>query len=262
MTDFSSPQKTEQATPSGVASVASPEKDNGFVFARDTFQFANELVWEYKLDPASGKLVTSRNQPPKEYCHRCFVLARATRQFFYHVRFEPNLPAVPVQQFRNLIRQVMRRNPRIKAEDADRIIFPGYPGLREFSRAHERLLKEECGGAWQSYALRSHWRMVFPISRHHQEKMLAQLLTSFETNSLLVVHLVRFPQLTINHGICLFAFEKHPWGVRFTANDPNIPERPVELTFNYQTRTFSFPPNHYWAGGDLNVIEIYRGWFY
>ena len=50
--------------------------------------------------------------------------------------------------------------------------------------------------------------------------------------------------------------------LRFQGYDPNIPAHPVELTYRHADRTFYFPSNHYWAGGKLQVIEIYRNWAY
>ena len=48
----------------------------------------------------------------------------------------------------------------------------------------------------------------------------------------------------------------------FQGYDPNIPGHPVELTYRHADRTFYFPSNHYWAGGKLQVIEMYRDWAY
>ena len=59
-------------------------------FDRDSFSFANELVWEYRFDPASNTMITTRNERPAPYTHRCFVLVRSARQFFYHARGIPS----------------------------------------------------------------------------------------------------------------------------------------------------------------------------
>jgi hypothetical protein len=233
-----------------------------FVFERDTFAFANELVWEYRFDAATGRTTTVRNDPPPTYAHRCFVVARSARQFLYHARFDAALPAPDDPQCRRLIRDVLSRSPRLASVPGNEVIIPGYDGLRAFSQAQERLLKAECGGAWQSYFLRSHWRMVFPISRRHQDRTARQLVAAFPARIAPIVHLVRFPQLTINHGIVLFDWSETPTGLRFLAYDPNIPARPAELIYDRAMRTFIFPRNHYWPGGRVDVIETYCGWFY
>ena len=51
-----------------------------FQFERDTFAFANELVWEYRFEPGTGAVTTFRNNPPPGYSHRCFVMVRSVRQ--------------------------------------------------------------------------------------------------------------------------------------------------------------------------------------
>jgi hypothetical protein len=251
----------ESHAPAAVAPrVESPTR--AFVFATDTFAFPNELVWQYRLDPASGRMRTCRNDPPPTYAHRCFVLVRAARQFFYHARFAPELPESERALYRALIRRVLSRDPRRASPDADRVTVPGFSSLRAFSQSHETLLKSICGGAWRSYFLRSHWRMVFPISRRHQEQTARRLLLTPTVRMDPIVHLVRFPQLTINHGLTLFARADFASEVRFQAYDPNVPDRPAELVYDRTRRTFFFPPNHYWAGGRVDVIEIYRGGLY
>ena len=233
-----------------------------FQFERDTFAFANQLVWEYRPDPATGKLTTCRNDPPPTYAHRCFVMVRSARQFFYHARFEPARAAADELAYRRLIREVVSRSPRRPSADPDRLVIPGYDSLRSFSRAQAPLLKAECGGAWQSYFLRSHWRMILPMPRGHQERMARHLVKVFPQRIAPIVHLVRFPQLTINHGIVLSDFTETATEIRFAAYDPNVQERPSELIYDRAARTFLFPRNHYWNGGRVDVVEVYRGWLY
>jgi hypothetical protein len=233
-----------------------------FEFGRDTFSFANELIWEYRFDPATGQASTHWNEPRPTYAHHCFVVARSARQFFYHARFDPAQPVAEEARYRRLIREVVSRTPRRPCRPGAEISIPGYDGLRAFSQAHEKTLKGSCGGAWQSYFLRSHWRMVFPVSRRHQARMAEQLVAAFPVRIAPIVHLVRFPQLTINHGIVLFDVAKTAGGLRFLAYDPNVTAHPVELHYDRATRTFNFPRNHYWAGGRVDVIEIFRGGLY
>jgi hypothetical protein len=232
-----------------------------FDFARDRFAFANELVWEYQLDPASGKMNFLRRKSKPGYAHRCFVLARAARQFLYHAVFDPKQSMPAEAAYRGLVREVFSRSPRSPSAAERRILFPGHANLREFSAKQEQLLKSEGGGAWRSYVLRSHWRMIFPISRAHQKATSARLIAAVEKNLPPIVHLVKFPSLTINHGMLVFDHEKTPQGFEFLTYDPNDPLQPGQLNFNAATGTFSLPPNRYWKGGELNVIEIYRNWF-
>ena len=233
-----------------------------FRFERDTFAFANELIWQYRFDPVTKAMRVSRNHPPPTYSHRCFMVVKSARQFLYHARFEPDLPIAEPAVYRRLIRQVLSRNPRRATAPSERIVIPGYDGLRALSLAHEPLLKAECGAPWQSYFLRSHWRMVFPIWPRHQEGIAQQLRQRVRQGSLPIVHLFRFPRITINHGLMLFGMLESELEIRFEAYDPNIPAHPAELVYDRDRRSFSFPPASYWPGGELSVTEIFRGGLY
>jgi hypothetical protein len=231
-----------------------------FEFATDTFAFANELFWEYQPDPRTGKMSSRRREPVPDYAHRCFVLAVSARLFLYHARFEASGQAPQEQACRALIRQVIGGNPRKPSDAEDQTVIPGFANLRLFSASCEKLLKAECGGAWRSYFLRSHWRMVWPISRSHQQRTSDRLRARVESGWSPIVHLVTFPSLTINHGMVIYGAEETREGATFLAYDPNDPTRPAQLKFDGAARTFSLSPNHYWAGGGLNVIEIYHNW--
>jgi len=228
-----------------------------FQFERDTFPFANELVWQYRFDPATGAMSVSPCDPPPVYTHRCFVMVRSARQFLYHARFEPGRPAADAESYRRLIRQVVARNPRRAGAESERIVIPGYDGLRAFSQAHEPLLKAECGGPLQSYFVRSHWRMVFMVPAWHQERMAGQLAQRVREGAAPIVHLFRFPRITINHGILLFGSTESDRGVEFDAYDPNFPDHPVKLAYDRAARSFIFPRALYWQGGPVNVYEMY-----
>jgi hypothetical protein len=231
-----------------------------FQFDRDTFTFANELIWEYEFNPVTGAMKTHPCDPPATYTHRCFVLVRAARQFFYHARFEPGQPVAEEQTYRQLIREVVSRNPR--RASPHKIVIPGYDCLRAFSRAQAALLKAGCGRAWQSYFIRSHWRMVAPTTRGQQEQMACQLLQAMRERPAPPVHLYCFPSLRINHGILLFGATESDRDIQFDAYDPNVPEHPVKLIFERAARTFTFPRARYWPGGPLNVFEQYVGGLY
>lgn len=231
-----------------------------FVFERDSFAFANELLWAYRLSPETGKMTFSRRVPKPGYALRCFVLVRAARQFLYHARFDPQADVAEDAVYRRLARAVVTRNPRRTASPPEQIVIPGFAGLRAFSAARPALLKEACGGAWRSYVLRSHWRMVFFISRRHQQRTAASLAGALRQGFSPIVHLVKFPALSINHGMLLFDVAASGAGWVFSAYDPNDPQQPATIMFDNAARQFSLPANAYWPGGALNIIEIFAGW--
>lgn len=232
-----------------------------FDFERDTFTFPNELVWEYHFDAALGQTRAVRRRPAPRYALRCFVLVRAARQFFYHARFEPAEPPVDDLTYRRLIRAVLVRPPRRPSPPEERVVIPGYAGLRELSAAREPVVKAACGGAWRSYVQHSHWRIVVPVSRAHQHRTAGELLNAVADHSSPLVHLLRFPSLAINHGMVVFEGARTSEGAQFLAYDPNDPERPARLTYDRERRSFSLPANRYWHGGALNVFEIFRRWY-
>jgi hypothetical protein len=238
---------------------AEPRK---FDFARDTFAFANELLWEYTFDTAAGTTTFSPRKPKPEYVHRCFVLTRVARQFFYHARFDPSQPVAPLETERAKIRQILARPSWRIPDPRDQVVIPGHESLRRFSQARESLLKAECGAAWRSYFLRSHWRMIFPISPAHQLKTADRLSWEISQNRPPVIHLVRFPALTINHGMVLFDVASSPAGRLFSAYDPNDPSQPASLQFDTSQNRFHLPPNRYWPGGPLDIIEICRNYLF
>lgn len=234
----------------------------GFEFGRDTFSFVNELLWQYQFDPQTGQMTFRCNEPPPTYSHRCFVIVRAARQFFYHARFDALLPQLEPEEYRRLVRQVVRRNVRQRCAESDRILIPGYPGLFPFSQAHAPMLKAECGAAWESYFLRSHWRMVFPVWPSQQAWVAARLEKSLRAGLPPAVHLFLFPRVAINHGLLIYDVQETSAGLVFHAYDPNHAEKPVTLLYHAQRREFEFPPTLYWGGGLVRAIEIYRAWPY
>jgi hypothetical protein len=232
-----------------------------FQFEIDTFSYANELVWDYYFDE-HGKWVHERHQPEPDYTHHCFVVARSARQFFQHARFDPARSIADENTYRRLIRKVVGIDPARVLPEHRRIVIPGYADLREFSAAHEQLLKAECGGAWQSYFQRGHWRIVFPFSRKHQNRMAARFLSDLERNKPPVAHLIRFRRLAINHSVVIFDAEETAGTIEFLVYDPNKPDAPKTLRFDREKQRFSFAGNDYWPGGELDVYEIYRSWNY
>ena len=235
--------------------------DRAFEFGRDTVAFTNELLWTYGYGPYGHWQGWPRNPEPT-YSLRCFVLARTVKQFYLHARFDPRLPRLEVSGYRPLVRRVIRSSPRQGRPEDERIVIPGYPDLTAFSRAQETLLKAECGGGWRSYFQRGHWRMVFPFSRRHQEKTAIRLIAAARAGVPAVVHVVNFPSLGINHALLVYGVESSGRKHFFAAYDPDAPERPLWLTFDWSRRAFHFPSTEYFPGGKVNVYEVYSGLLY
>ena len=233
-----------------------------FTFGQDTFSYANELVWEYEFDDATGKTTHRKRVPPPGYTHHCFVVVRSVKQFFQNARFDSKQPRMDEQTYRRLVRSVVSVAPRKVLPEEQKIVIPGYQNLFAFSEDWEHVLKQECGGAWRSYFQKGHWRMIFPLTRAHQQRMSRQLMGSISRNRPAVVHVVRFPSLAINHALVVFDAEETPEEIRFSAYDPNDPEKPSILTYSHRERRFSLPRNPYFIGGRVDVYEIYHAWNY
>jgi len=230
-----------------------------FDFFRDTFAYRNELVWEYIIDEKTGAVVTRKSDPAPTYAHHCFVVVRAARQFYFHAHFDANFPRCSAEEYCELIRAVVRKSPYFPSAERERIAIPGYASLREFSADHAAALKAECGGAWHSYINRRHWRMLFPFSREGQAFEAARLRGEIAKGRAPILHVVRFPQLTINHALLVFDLAETESGIDFITYDPNLPQAPSVLKFSASDRTFHLPRNIYWPGGMVNVYETYTG---
>jgi hypothetical protein len=240
---------------------ALPTAKRAFNFDQDTFSYPNGLVWEYHYD-SNGKWVSHAREPKPDYSQHCFVVARAAVQFFHNARFDPAQPKAKESDYRKLIRKVASPDIRHPLPDEKRIVIPGYASLREFSAAEEHLLKEECGSAVQSYFQRGHWRMIFPFSRSHQEKMAARLEIDLNAKGPQVVHVVRFPQLSINHAVVVFGAKRTEEGIEFTIYDPNHTSKANDILFDAASRTFNMQANDYFPGGRVDVYEIFYTWDY
>jgi hypothetical protein len=232
-----------------------------FDFSSETFSYVNELVWEYFFDTKTGQGTAQKRNPPPTYAHHCFVVVRSARQFFLHAVFEPNLAPVEDHEYAVLIRAVVARSPQAPSSNGQRISIPGFANLRRFSEAHADLLRQNCGGAWQSYAQRGNWRMVLPFSRSHQATMAEGWRHAVAARRYPIVHVVTFPRLTINHAVLLLAAEISAARIEFQAYDPNICEHPLLVSYDRRARRFEFPRTHYCAGGRVKAYEIYCGRF-
>ena len=165
------------------------------------------------------------------------------RQFFYHARFAADQPVLSDDKYLQIIRAVIVRHPRIPSKVANQIIIPGFTDLRKFSRAREKLLKAECGPAWRSYFLRSHWRMAFSLytGAPDANRRIFSRCTPAKP-SCRILHLVKFPAMSINHCIVLFAATETGRGWEFESYDlGTIPKNRSGLHVRPDVVTDFFP---------------------
>lgn len=235
-----------------------PRPPRPFAFPADALALTNETAWVYRVDPHTGRQVHEVRKPSPKFTLRCFVLARATKEFHLHARFDPNGVRPDPAEARRRMRAVLGRSARNGSEPGERIVFPGYANLHEFSAAHADWLMEDLGGAWQSYVQRGNWRMVFPFRRATQEREAERLRAAIQGFEAPVVHIVNFPKLSINHAMVLYGVTEDAEAIRFQAYDPNAPEVAVAIVFDRRSRTFILPPLPYFLGGRVNVYEVYR----
>lgn len=223
--------------------------------------FANETKWIYGYD-SEGKWRGKPSSPEPQFTLRCFNMARMTRAFHYHAEFQPDLPPLTPAEEAERVQAILRRDSRAPSPATDRIPLPGHSHLHEFSQRREGLLKEAVGGAWRSYLQRGNWRMVFPFPSRHQANVAKTLRDQLELGRLPIVHVARFPALTINHALLVHAATSESNQVVFHCVDPNQPGIEETLTFSDETRRFTLSPTPYFPGGQVDVYAIYRNWLY
>ena len=233
-----------------------------FSFEKDTFAFVNETVWQYAVDPETGKQVTKNQDPVPDFTLRCFGVVKAAKLFFLNARFRPDLPILKEAEYTERVQSVMDRDPRAIAGVMTPVEFPGYGSLREFSSVHESLLKCAMPGVWRSYFQRGNWRMVFPVTRGHQRNVANEICRSLDEGTPMGVHVYTFPQLTINHALLAWDAEEGDGRVTIRTYDPNIMEAPLDLTFYRNENCFHLPPTHYFKGGPVKVYGVYRNLIY
>lgn len=233
-----------------------------FVFERDTLAFANELV--SAPGAAVGMTRAPESGPVRPYRQRCFPMVRAVRLFWEHADFDASPGGDGGDDgkvLRSKMASVLRRDPRREPEaGASRVRFEGVDGLRALSRRNESMMKELCGSRLASYVQRGHWRMVLPFGRRGQIAEAERIQAKIRRGRLVIVHVVRFPSMTINHALLLYSVEETPAGWTFLAYDPNEPDRPVPLLMDATSRRFIYSPTRNFAGGWVNVYEVYASW--
>ena len=197
-----------------------------FSFERDTFAFPNEI----------RALSEERDDL---YANYCFVVARGLRQFFLFARFDPGAPVLDRAGYLARVRQAVARPPwhrPIPLEE--RVVIPGYAGLREFSRAQESAVKEGMGGRFWTLVHPTIWRTMFPVTRGHQAGVFDEIQRELASGRLVQLLVTNWPILELNHTVVAFASRRDDARVDLVVWDPNEPARPGVITFDRARREF------------------------
>jgi hypothetical protein len=232
---------------------------SNFRFDRDTFDFANQTVFEYHEGHASlRKPSTVRRDAYKRHC---FVLCRTAMQFKKFARFDPHGTPLDDVTLASRIRAVTHREPwEEPLPERERIVFPGYKDLREMSKARRELVQKSIGHGWPSYFRISNMRMIFQESASYQEDTHARLDAALAHGKLFVAFLTTYPSFSINHSVLIYklkSFSPNPGVERYLVYDPNHPESPRELTWSPHTRSFSYQKDWDFVGGFVRVYQVF-----
>jgi hypothetical protein len=225
-----------------------------FDLRRDAFGFSNDTAWQYGVDE-QGKLHISKRETPPEFAHGCFLLSRSTLQFWQFARFEPRQPKVSREEYLKRLKR-LNRIPVWSKGPKEKIVFPGYRNLHDFSLAYEGLLKENLGNWKATYWRVGNWRMITGHLRSGQAAAAEWLAKSIDEGKPRAVYLARFPSM--NHVVIPYAMRREAGGnLTFDVYDPNYPDQPSWVFYRASERSFEFEPRWYFPGGRVNVMRIY-----
>ncbi len=233
-----------------------------FQFPADTFAFSNDTVFVYGTDEL-GTLTVARRDKEPEFTHRCFVLARATIQFFKFARFDASLPKASDDDYRKMVRHVSRIPTWFSQRElSDRVIVPGYPNLYQFTKGRQGMLKQELGNWLPTYFRWGNQRIMMPIPRGGQERLADWLIGRIDEGRPSAVFLVRFPYM--NHVVLPHAYQREPNGdLDFTVYDPNSPGEDIALRYRAAERSFDLQKRWYFPhGGRVNALRVYLSPFH
>ena len=218
----------------------------GFVFGADTFAFRNDIA---ALTP----------DKPDLWAHYCFVLARATRQFYNFARFDPALPRLDSAETLARVRQVMARPVWLPAlPPDDRIVIPGYRNLHEFSRVNEPLVKEGLGSRFWTWVHYTNWRVGRRVGGDHQERVAERLASELAAGRLVQLLVTNWPIPELNHTVVAYGYERTPEGIEFRVYDPNDSEEENLVTFSGARRSFWATRIYATRPGQIRAFFMYH----
>jgi hypothetical protein len=227
-----------------------------FQFPQDTFAFSNETYFAYHVDENGQLHISPRQEGEKAaFARECFVLTRSILQFHKFAEFNPVLPKISEQKYRQLLLN-LNRIPAWKPETRQKLIIPGYKDLWSFSKEHTLLLEKNLGNWLPTYFRVGNWRMAFPFPRTHQAAIAKWLVARMNQHGIQTVFMTRFKPL--NHCLVAYHYMKTANGdIVFDVCDVNQPGKKVHLTYRVGTRSFYIDRSWYYPGGVVNIMKLY-----
>ena len=224
---------------------------------RDAFAFANETFLSYEVDKG-GQLQIKTRATPERLTHRCFCFTRATMQFWNFGRFEPRQARLSQEEYRSRLRALFRIP--VWSRRTERIAFPGYKSVWDFSRANQQLIEQELGSWMMTYIRPGNWPMACPLVRFQQREIAEKLFADVSRGELRAMYLAKFPSM--NHAVVVYSAQRLPGGgIRFRVYDSNYAGSSARLDYVPASNLFDFERRFYWPGGELRAFPVYSSPF-
>ena len=104
--------------------------------------------------------------------------------------------------------------------------------------------------------------MIFPFTEGQQEEQATALLAAIRRGETPIVHVLRFPDLAVNHLVVFYAATETPAFVEFATYDPNEAGEPLTIAWDRGRRSFLYPRTIYFYGGPVRAYAVYQGLLY
>jgi hypothetical protein len=245
----------------GTNATAATKDGPDFDFARDTFAFANETIFEYQAGVAYQRPSPPDGHHPKRFTSHCFVMSRAVAQFKKFARFEPKLNPPDDAELAHRLRIISHQHPWEAPWPKDgRVAISGYRDLRELSEKRARVVQENIGLGWPTYFRFGNWRMACLYSHGYQAIEQAEMEEALRRGEFFVAYLTSFPSLSINHAVLVYTHRspgRNRDTLRYWVYDPNHSEKPRKLDYSLGKHEFSFEKDWDFVGGFVRVYHVY-----
>jgi hypothetical protein len=243
---------------SGCAHHLSREKaPRAFVHGRDTFAFANETVWNYR--DGTVQRIDDRGAPKNgdRYTRHCFVVARASVQFWKFARFDPSGHKLGDAALAERVRELARIDVWREAFPPEkRVVFPGYADVHALSQDKPKVLQACLGQGWPTYFRPGNTAMLPPPGPGNQTRLRDRLEAALALRQPTILWLINFPSLSINHAVVVYRKEGEN---RYLVYDPNYAAEPRHLAFDPARGAFAYDKTFYFPGGDVDAHPVYDG---